>query len=262
MIGIIHHLPEAGSSVDLSGVTATASDVLDGKVIVDANGNPLTGTMANISNLDLGPSIQLYGDYLYCRMHPGAHITNASSGYPEVYYPLSTVRSAIGYTNAAKVLNDTTICGMKGTMSSMSGTTITPKSSAQTVSCSGKYMTGNVVVNAADIFKMVSGSVTASTSKATFTKTGGYSFSLYYFTVNLSGFKQVKGMSWVSSCGGHAVSATSYNVLDARYGSSSSTNATGYYTSGATTWTNTKVVMPSGYSKGETVWYNIYGISS
>lgn len=33
-------------------------------------------------------------------------------------------------------------------ISTMGGQTITPSSSAQTVSCSGKYMTGNVVVNA------------------------------------------------------------------------------------------------------------------
>lgn len=59
----------------LNSVTATAKDVLKGKVIVDSNGNPLTGTIE-----------------------------------------------------------------------SMGGQTITPSSGAKTVSCNGKYMTGNITI--------------------------------------------------------------------------------------------------------------------
>lgn len=111
-----------GGGVNSDDLTATASQVLTGKTYVgkDTDDDAGTGTMPNIGATDNGPSLTISGSNLYCRMHNGAHITNASSGYPEVYYPLSTVRSAINYTNAAKVLNDTTICGLTGTMPSHS----------------------------------------------------------------------------------------------------------------------------------------------
>jgi hypothetical protein len=38
-----------GGGTDLDPVTAGAADVRKGKVIVDKNGNPLTGTMAEIA---------------------------------------------------------------------------------------------------------------------------------------------------------------------------------------------------------------------
>ena len=38
-----------GGGADLDPVTAGAADVRKGKVIVDKNGNPLTGTMAEIA---------------------------------------------------------------------------------------------------------------------------------------------------------------------------------------------------------------------
>lgn len=66
-------------------VTATAPDVLKGKVIVNADGNAITGTMQNISSKEMAKSISFGSDNkLYLRMSKGAHITNAESGYPEV----------------------------------------------------------------------------------------------------------------------------------------------------------------------------------
>ena len=41
------YMTGGGGSADLDVVTAGAGDVLAGKVIVDKDGNPLTGTMAN-----------------------------------------------------------------------------------------------------------------------------------------------------------------------------------------------------------------------
>ena len=49
-------------------------------------------------------------------MTNGAHRTNGTTGYPEVYIPLSTLRTTIGYTDASKVLTGTTIAGLAGTM--------------------------------------------------------------------------------------------------------------------------------------------------
>jgi len=53
---------------------------------------------------------------LYLGVTPGAHITNTSKGYPEVYIPLSDLRSSIGYTDSSKVLKGTTIAGLEGAM--------------------------------------------------------------------------------------------------------------------------------------------------
>ena len=43
-----------GSAVDLDVVTAEAGDVVAGKVIVDKNGNPLTGTLTLTGNAGPG----------------------------------------------------------------------------------------------------------------------------------------------------------------------------------------------------------------
>ena len=40
-------MPGGGGGADLDVITAGAGDILAGKVIVDKEGNPLTGTMAN-----------------------------------------------------------------------------------------------------------------------------------------------------------------------------------------------------------------------
>ena len=39
--------PSGGKGIDLTAVTATSADVLQGKVIIGADGKPLTGNMAN-----------------------------------------------------------------------------------------------------------------------------------------------------------------------------------------------------------------------
>ena len=107
-----------GGAVTSDELSAKKEWVLSGKTYMgnDTDDDAGTGTMANIAALDAGPSLTMANDNVYCRMHYGAHITNADSGYPEVYYSKAAVRSAINYTDASKVLNDTTICGMTGTM--------------------------------------------------------------------------------------------------------------------------------------------------
>ena len=113
------------SSSSLEQTTATSGDVLSGKVIVGKDGELLTGTMSN----------------------RGAW--NSSVGVN------GSVTIPAGYHNGAgRVTNS---------VSTMGGQTITPTSSQQTISCSGKYMTGNVVIN---------GVSTYSTKSITITKTG------------------------------------------------------------------------------------------
>ena len=59
-------MPGGGGGVDLDVITAGAEDVLAGKVIVDKNGEPLTGTMAdqgnwNFSELVAGSAVTVPG---------------------------------------------------------------------------------------------------------------------------------------------------------------------------------------------------------
>lgn len=138
-----------GGSADLDAVTAAAGDVLAGKVIVDAEGNPVTGTMADVASIDPAKSIVCSNGNFYIRMTNGAHIHNTTSGFPEV----SVSGDTLGDAAAANVLSGKTFTsknGLKlsGSIASMAGKTIAPSSSAQTVACSGKYMTGNIVVSA------------------------------------------------------------------------------------------------------------------
>lgn len=107
-----------GGTVGSDDLTAKKEWVLEGKTYIgnDTDDDIGTGTMKNVAAIDYGPSLAVSGNNLYCRMTNGAHIQNAGPGYPEVAYSLDKVRSAINYTNASKVLNDTTICGMTGTM--------------------------------------------------------------------------------------------------------------------------------------------------
>ena len=94
-----------GGGGDLDVITAEADDILSGKVIVDKDGNPLTGTLT-LSG-DAGAGDVLSGKTFYT--------TNPKSK-------------------------------QTGTMGTMGGGTYTPKAAQQTVSCSGKKMTGNIVI--------------------------------------------------------------------------------------------------------------------
>ena len=94
-----------GGGPDLDVITAAADDVLAGKVIVDQNGDPLTGTLELTGNA--GAADVLSGKTFYT--------TNPKSK-------------------------------QTGTMGTLAGGTYTPSTSQQTVSCSGKKMTGNIII--------------------------------------------------------------------------------------------------------------------
>ena len=124
-----------------SGKTAAgAGQVLTGYEAW-VNGNRVTGTMANqgakTSSLNCGGSYTIPAGY-----HNGSGKVTANS-----------LASQTDSTAAAgDILSGKTawVKGSKltGTLATMAGQTITPSTSQQTVSCSGKKMTGNVVVNA------------------------------------------------------------------------------------------------------------------
>lgn len=99
----------SGGGADLDVVTATPPDVLASKVIVGADGEPKTGTMQN--NGAVAYSLPINGSY------------TVPAGY---------------HNGGGKITQSIPVFG---------GQTVAPTKSQQTISCSGKYASGNVVVN-------------------------------------------------------------------------------------------------------------------
>lgn len=119
---------------------AAAEQIVSG-YIAWVNGTQVTGSMVDngaVSNaLNCGGSYTIPAGY-----HNGSGKVTANS--------LASQTS--GTAAAGDILTGKTawVGGSKitGSMATMAGKTITPSKSAQTVSCSGKKMTGNIVVNA------------------------------------------------------------------------------------------------------------------
>lgn len=103
-------MPGGGGGADLDVVTAGAGDVLAGKVIVDKDGNPLTGTIPD----NTGTALEV--------------ATNGKTLIPKGYFDGTTY--------------------VTNTQATMAGGTKTPTTSAQTIACNGKLMTSNIVIPA------------------------------------------------------------------------------------------------------------------
>ena len=75
------YMTGGGGSADLDVVTAGAGDVLAGKVIVDKDGNPLTGTMANRGAVN--QSLAINGSYTIPQgYHSGSGKVSQSVPHP------------------------------------------------------------------------------------------------------------------------------------------------------------------------------------
>ena len=135
-------MPGGGGGVDLDVITAGAEDVLAGKVIVDKNGEPLTGTMAdqgnwNFSELVAGSAVTVPGG-----KHGGGGKVTAKSLASQ-----TPGTSAAGHILAGRTawVNGSKITG---TIPRQAGGTLTHSTSAVTANCSGKYMTSNYTIPA------------------------------------------------------------------------------------------------------------------
>ena len=197
-------MPGGGGGTDLDVVTALADDVIQGKVIVGPDGEPLTGTLA-LSG-DAGDSMVLSGKTYYntdpkqkrtgTMANQGAKTAalNCGGSYtiPAGYHNGSgkvTANSLAAQTDANAAAGDILsgktawVKGSKitGNMGSMAGQTITPSTSQQTVSCSGKKMTGNIVIAA------IPGSYVATSSWSVF-KNGAFDGSGYAWVPQYAGY--------------------------------------------------------------------------
>ena len=164
-------LPGGAGGADLDVITAGAGDVLSGKVIVDKEGEPLTGMLALTGTA--ADSHVLSGQTYYntdaktkrtggmANRGAVSQALNAGGSYtiPAGYHNGAgkvTANSLASQTSAnaaaGHILSGKTawVNGAKvtGNIASLAGQTVTPGASAKTVSCSGKYMTGNVTVSA------------------------------------------------------------------------------------------------------------------
>ena len=152
-------LPAKGSgstgAPDLSGITAAAEDILAGKKSVDATGAEITGTMTNRGAWSTTKTSN--GDVtIPAGFHNGSGkvsvnvSTSTSAG--ELDTPSISFDKMLGrFTATSKVktsgyISTSDITSKSYTLSKYSGGEYTPTKASQTVSVSGKYCTGNVVI--------------------------------------------------------------------------------------------------------------------
>lgn len=126
-----------GGGADLDVITANPADVRAGKVIVDKDGEPLTGTLPDrgswgVVELAAGASVTIPSG-----IHDGTGRVIAKSLADQT--PGNMLSGAYGYSNGVRV---------NGGIASMGAQTVTPGAAVQKVSCRGKYMTGDVTVQA------------------------------------------------------------------------------------------------------------------
>lgn len=101
-------MPGGGGVADLDAITAGAGDVLTGKVIVDKNGDPLSGTMPNRGAVS--QSLAINGSY--------------------------TIPA--GYHNGSGKVSQS--------IPTQGGSTTTPGTANKTIVAAGRYVSGNIVV--------------------------------------------------------------------------------------------------------------------
>ena len=250
-----------GGGTSSDELTAAKAQVLEGYTAItkDSNDEPITGTMKNVSSIDTAISIGYTNSDVYLRMTNGAHIQNASTGYPEV----CTALSNFGNANVGNVLDGQTFTSsagfnITGTLTNYSGNinrkTITPSSSTQTWKIPWGYHDGNgyITVNAANIAKTTSGSCTISSdTKGFYNDTNKRTEYHRYFTANFSGFRKILLFTWINGyCAGMSYGDAKFNFITKINNSQG-----GYYTNGATLNGST-AIFPVDTDYGDTsVWW-------
>lgn len=132
------------TGTDLSGVTATASDVLAPKVFVDSNGTEQTGTIETKTTSDMsisGNSVSFPSGY-YADTHSGS-VAAATQATPSISVSSNGLITASATQSAGYVSGGTQSATMQ--LSTKSATTYTPKTSNQRIP-SGYYLTGTQTI--------------------------------------------------------------------------------------------------------------------
>lgn len=123
----------AAGTLELTG-NAGAANVLAGKTFYSTDAkSKQSGTMPNVAAIDPAKSTSISGGNLYVRMTNGAHVQNASSGYPEVSIPQATLSKEIGLY-PEDLANGHSILGVTGTYKGLGNATAAQVLSGRTFS--------------------------------------------------------------------------------------------------------------------------------
>ena len=162
-------MPGGGGGADLDVTTAVAGDILKGKVIVGPDREPLTGTLELTGN---AADSQVLAGKTYYNTDAKTKRTGIMVNHGAIMVSLNCGKSftiPAGYHNGAGEViansltsqtDSTAVAGdilsgktawvkgskITGNMATMAGGTYTPSTSQQTVSCSGKKMTSDIIV--------------------------------------------------------------------------------------------------------------------
>lgn len=132
-------------------ITAKREDIIAGKTAITADSDDeiVEGTLPEHKSDVVTQASGMSGNNYQMQFAKGAYrrtdLSNGSGGRVTVGLP--TLRSNIGYTNPAKVLNDTTIAGQTGTIPIQGGSTIVPGTANKTAISGGRYASGNILVS-------------------------------------------------------------------------------------------------------------------
>ena len=121
-----HGFSEGGPS----GITATAADVLSGKVFGSGGNAKATGTMPQRASVSTASKITYDGARVTGRF-PGGYYPDYDSSGAGLYLPNANVASAIGLT-AAKIVSGNTILGIAGSGVKSTGVNFTFSSGGYT----------------------------------------------------------------------------------------------------------------------------------
>ena len=138
-------MPGGGGGADLDVITASAGDVTAGKVIVNSDGEPVTGAMTDWrgtpQHID---ARRLQNNRFEVAVAAGRHgYSWAGNSYEYMEY--SEVASTLGLT-AAKLAKGQTVCGVAGTYTSDANAAANCILSGYTAYVNGSKITGNVAV--------------------------------------------------------------------------------------------------------------------
>lgn len=117
-MGLVSISGGAGGGVASDELSVTKDKVVAGQTYVgaDTDDEAGTGTLPDRDAVTDAVSVAIDSTNYKVRIQNGAYRKSSDSGNPEVKGSLASLRTAIGYVNTAKVLSDTTIAGMKGTL--------------------------------------------------------------------------------------------------------------------------------------------------
>lgn len=159
--GAIEALEAGQGGVDTSDATLTSGSQMLSGYTAYSNNVKYTGTIASMSGQTVTPSASAQTVSTSGKYVTGNIIVSGDSNLAAAN--ILSGKSIFGVNGSAANTSDATLTsgsqmlsgytayskGSKytGSINSMSGTTVTPSTSSKTVSTSGKYMTGNIVVS-------------------------------------------------------------------------------------------------------------------